>query len=121
MDIDSEFDSMTWTPLLYASSMAAAEVVYELLIFGANPNLHKDSYTPLMAACSCDTADPENVLKCVQYLLLYGAIAKASDRHGMTPLMFAALHGHGEVVTLLLPHSDLEAEDSQGWTVSVSL
>ncbi|XP_044729691.1 ankyrin repeat, SAM and basic leucine zipper domain-containing protein 1 [Chrysoperla carnea] len=116
LDINGEFESTAWTPLLYAASLGNAEIVSELLINGADPNIHKDSYTPLMAVCSCELERDENLVQCASDLISFNAKVKVADRYGMTPLMFAALHGHEQLVSLLMPLSDLEAVDTQKWT-----
>ncbi len=46
-----------------------------------------------------------------------GADVNCRDKHGLTPLIWAAIQGHEEVVRLLLEHGgDLEAKNHNGDT-----
>uniref|UniRef100_T1J4E4 Ankyrin repeat, SAM and basic leucine zipper domain-containing protein 1 n=1 Tax=Strigamia maritima TaxID=126957 RepID=T1J4E4_STRMM len=104
-----------WTALLYSCSGGFYRVVQYLIEHGADPNIGKDRYSPLMAACA--SAKPEDdVLLCVRHLLNAGAKINIVEKHEMTPLMFAAKTGKLEVVKLLIEGgADVNAKDSRGW------
>ncbi|XP_013775004.2 ankyrin repeat, SAM and basic leucine zipper domain-containing protein 1-like isoform X1 [Limulus polyphemus] len=106
-----------WTALMYACSCGHHEIVEFLLKKNANPNFHKDAFTPLMAACASRKDEEEDLLKCVEYLLEYGADANIWERHQMTPLMFAAREGRSKIIQKLIEYgTDLNRQDNRGWT-----
>lgn len=77
-----------------------------------------------MLACSFTSEDEstsKKVLNVVTLLLKSGADVSLIDRKRRTALMLAAHNGHLEVVKLLLPLSDIEAEDNQRWTVKKTI
>ncbi|KRT80901.1 Ankyrin repeat-containing protein, partial [Oryctes borbonicus] len=107
-----------WTPLLLAASVGASEITALLLEKGADVNIHRNYYTPLMAAASCpkSTSAYENSLSVVHQLLKKGVNVNAKTRKRETALMFAALNGNCSIIKAVLPHCDKLAEDNQGWT-----
>lgn len=72
-----------------------------------------------MAACSCPehTSSEAECLNIVKFLLQNGADAKSLDTTRKTALMLASLNGYTNIVKELLPHSNIKAEDIQGWNV----
>lgn len=72
-----------------------------------------------MAACSSlkHLTTEENIINIVERLLVYGINVEDVDRKRRTAFMLACEQGIIKIVELLLPLSDLEAEDNRGWTV----
>ncbi|XP_076358581.1 LOW QUALITY PROTEIN: ankyrin repeat, SAM and basic leucine zipper domain-containing protein 1-like [Tachypleus tridentatus] len=106
-----------WTALMYSCSCGHHEIVEFLLKKNASPNFHKDAFTPLMAACASRKDEEEALLKCVEYLLEYGADANIWERHQMTPLMFSAREGRCKIVQKLIEYgTELNRQDNRGWT-----
>ncbi|KAG7169709.1 Ankyrin repeat, SAM and basic leucine zipper domain-containing protein 1-like 1 [Homarus americanus] len=98
-----------WTCLMYACSCGKSQVVQFLLHQNADPNLHKELFTALMAACASSRESEADLLQCVELLLSHGAKVDTAERHRMTALIWTALSwaatkGHGKVVQLLLKH-----------------
>ncbi|KAF8783318.1 Ankyrin repeat like protein [Argiope bruennichi] len=105
-----------WTSLMYACSSGQAEVVAYLLENKADPNYHKDMFTPLMAVCAAKKPE-EDLVKCCSILLQHGAKVNAHERHLTTPLMFAVREGHSFLVKELLnQNADPNLRDSRGNT-----
>lgn len=103
------------TLLHHACQHGHVEIVKCLLENGADPNRQVESITPLMSACSSG-ADGPVVEDIVKILVDKGAVVNVSNNHGVTPFMFACIHGHLEVVAFLIQAAFLEATDNQGWT-----
>lgn len=105
-----------WTALMYASSSGQAEIVAFLLEKSADPNYHKDMFTPLMATCASKKPE-EELLKCCTLLLQHGAKFNAHERHFTTPLMFAAREGYSLIAKKLIDYgADLNSQDNRGVT-----
>ncbi|GFT84791.1 ankyrin repeat, SAM and basic leucine zipper domain-containing protein 1 [Nephila pilipes] len=105
-----------WTGLMYACSSGQVEIVSFLLEKKADPNYHKDMFTPLMAVCASKKLE-EELLKCCSLLLQHGAKVNAHERHYTTPLMFAAREGYLLIAKKLLDHgADLNLQDNRGVT-----
>jgi type II secretory pathway predicted ATPase ExeA len=69
-----------------------------------------------MARAILNAAEGGNLTE-VRGLLTWGASPDSRDSRGMTPLMVAVIHGHGEVARLLLDQrADVNARDSGGVT-----
>lgn len=109
-----------WTALMYAASCGKHQVVEYLLEQQANPNFHKELFTPLMAACASSHEDEDDLVKCVEILLTKGANLNATERHKVTPLMFACKEKRQKIVKCLLlrPEVKVDVQDNRGWTVS---
>lgn len=106
-----------WTALMYACSAGQFEIVEYLLQNGADPNFHKDSFTPLMAVCASTIEDKEKLLLCTNCLLKYGAKLNVKDKHNMSPLHFASREYHYQIAQKLVEcGSDIDAKDNKGWT-----
>ncbi|KAK6640940.1 hypothetical protein RUM44_012638 [Polyplax serrata] len=116
VSVESCNEPLEWTPLMKACSMGKSEVVAFLLQQGANPNLHKELFTPLMACCSSTCFSDESKLNCVQYLLQYGADVNATDKYRMTALMYAVQTLNHTVVDFLLtvPGLMINLQDKEG-------
>lgn len=73
-----------------------------------------------MAACNCPstTSSFDKSFEVVQKLVECKADPNAVNRKRMTPIMFAACSGNDDVLKYLLPLTDNNAEDNQGWTVN---
>ncbi|XP_054279346.1 ankyrin repeat, SAM and basic leucine zipper domain-containing protein 1-like [Macrosteles quadrilineatus] len=107
-----------WTALMYACSLGHPSIVEYLLKCGANPNFHKELFTPLMAVCASTQKNEDHLVHCVESLLQYKAEVNTTERHHISALMFAAREGHVKIVEHLLNSSRcyIDAQDSQGWT-----
>ncbi|KAK4291536.1 hypothetical protein Pmani_035646 [Petrolisthes manimaculis] len=106
-----------WTALMYACSSGRPLVVRTLLEHEADPNIHKELFTPLMAACASSRECEEDLLECVKSLLVHGAKVDAAERHRMTPLMFASKEGRTAIVQeLLVAKASVNKQDNKGWT-----
>ncbi|XP_070559476.1 ankyrin repeat, SAM and basic leucine zipper domain-containing protein 1-like [Ptychodera flava] len=109
-----------WTALMYAASFSNCDIVKFLLDRGADPNFHKDRFTVLMCACSCNKENEDAVLSCVNELIHHGANVNSHDRYHMTALMYAARQGYPSVVKKLLHHqTDINKQDVRGWTALI--
>ncbi|XP_063987490.1 ankyrin repeat, SAM and basic leucine zipper domain-containing protein 1 [Diachasmimorpha longicaudata] len=109
------FLSSGWTLLLYASHALLPEVMEYLLKRGANPNIHKNGYTPLMAACDSIHGKSDNRLQCISILLEAEADPNATSNTRTTALMLACKSGHpGVVVKLLEQVKNIDAVDNDG-------
>nr|AAF30297.1 putative ankyrin-related protein [Mus musculus] len=119
INVDSSF-RYGWTPLMYAASVANAELVRFLLDRGANASFDKDKLTILISACSARGSE-EQVLKCVELLLSRNADPNTACRRLMTPIMYAARDGHTQVVALLVAHgAEVNAQDENGYTNGIA-
>ncbi|XP_039746388.1 ankyrin repeat, SAM and basic leucine zipper domain-containing protein 1 [Pararge aegeria] len=106
-----------WTPLSHACFHAQENIVQFLLDKGADPNIHADSATPLMLACSNSSADEIVTYNIVSNLIKKGSLLNIGDKYGVTPLMRAAISGRVSVVELILEKDiNIEMRDRQGWT-----
>ncbi|XP_010387636.1 ankyrin repeat, SAM and basic leucine zipper domain-containing protein 1 [Rhinopithecus roxellana] len=115
ISVDSTFQ-YGWTPLMYAASVANAELVRVLLDRGANASFEKDKQTILITACSAHGSE-EQILKCVELLLSRNADPNVACRRLMTPIMYAARDGHTQVVALLVAHgAEVNTQDENGYT-----
>ncbi len=110
-----------WTALMYAASCGRWQVTEYLLEKKANPNFHKELFTPLMAACASSHENEEDLVKCVEILIDHGANINASERHKVTPLMFACKEKRLKVVETLLkrPEINIDLQDHRGWSVRI--
>ncbi|XP_043482090.1 ankyrin repeat, SAM and basic leucine zipper domain-containing protein 1-like [Leptopilina heterotoma] len=105
-----------WSLLLYASSASQTELVQYLLDNGANPNLHQDGFTPLMALCNCPRTT-QNCLECLKILLKAKANAHASGKRRETALMLACNMREVEFVKELIRNmQSVNAADSENQT-----
>ncbi|CAG9091862.1 unnamed protein product [Plutella xylostella] len=106
-----------WTPLLHACFHAQEKIVQLLLDKGADPNMHSESVTPIMVACSNSSADNDTIESIVTNLIMRDCILNVGDKHGQTPLMRAIGSGRVAVVQKLLAKDvNIEMRDAQGWT-----
>ena len=106
-----------WTALMTAASAAQDQIVLLLLESGADPNLGKKDFKPLMAAV-CATADCDNevlenrIVTCVTHLIKFGAKVDAMDLYRTTALHFAVKKNHIQVAKALLDHkANVNAQD----------
>jgi Ankyrin repeats (many copies)/Putative peptidoglycan binding domain/Ankyrin repeat len=143
----TERDKAGWTPLMHAALECRADEMKLLLDKGANPKLRGNaveggSFTesgldPMLLAAGCfisrrraqlapERHMPEGYAvyelaaagKMVRELLSRGTDVNASDVHGRTPLMMAAMHAWPDVVRALLnAHANIHARDRAGHTV----
>ncbi|XP_049865080.1 ankyrin repeat, SAM and basic leucine zipper domain-containing protein 1 isoform X2 [Pectinophora gossypiella] len=115
-EVNLKLDS-GWTPLMHACFHAQEKIVRLLLDQGADPNLHADSVTPIMVACSNSSADNDTCYNIVTSLIEKSCILNIGDRYGQTPLMRAIGSGRVAVVQKLLDSGvNIEMRDQQGWT-----
>ncbi|KAK8740469.1 hypothetical protein OTU49_002928 [Cherax quadricarinatus] len=106
-----------WTCLMYVCSCGKPKVAEFLLQQNADPNLHKELFTALMAACASSRESEPDLLDCVKLLLSYGAKVDAAERHRMTALMFASKEGRATIVEALIDaKADINKQDNKGWT-----
>ncbi|GBP79037.1 Ankyrin repeat, SAM and basic leucine zipper domain-containing protein 1 [Eumeta japonica] len=115
-NVNAKLDS-GWTPLIHSCFHAQDNIVEYLLNRGADPNLHADSVTPIMAACSNSTANDDAVTNIVNYLIHKESLLNIGDKYGQTPLMRAIGSGRVQIVKKLLDNKvNIEMRDQQGWT-----
>ncbi|XP_012536184.1 ankyrin repeat, SAM and basic leucine zipper domain-containing protein 1 [Monomorium pharaonis] len=106
-----------WTLLLYAASLVQPEIIKYLLTHGANPNKHKDGFTPLMALCNSTKETPKKSLKCLKLLLEAKADANITNKRRETALMYACMSQNVEFIMELIKYiQNLDACDSDGKT-----
>nr|CAH7764225.1 unnamed protein product [Callosobruchus chinensis] len=106
-----------WTPIQLAVSLGKYDVSEVLVKDGANINSDRGGSTALMMACNCpnQTSPYSESMKIIKLLVDKGADVKSINHKRMTTLMFAASNGHLEAVKFLLPFSNKDAVDNQGW------
>lgn len=103
-----------WTLLLYAASYAQPDVVEHLINKGANPNIHYDGFTPLMALSNSASSSPQKRFQCLKYLLDSHANIESVSKIKETALMFACKMQEIDFVSELLEHTkDLNCYDSE--------
>ncbi|CAG4940781.1 unnamed protein product [Colias eurytheme] len=106
-----------WTALMHACFHAQKKIVEFLLEKGADPNLHADSMTPVMAACSNNSGSDDIIHDIVSSLSDHDSLLNIGDKYGQTPLMRAVSSGRASVVELILSKNvNIEMRDRQGWT-----
>ncbi|EZA54453.1 hypothetical protein DMN91_012507 [Ooceraea biroi] len=106
-----------WTLLLYATSSVEPELVEHLLNHDADPNKHKEGFTPLMALCNSTRGTPEKSLRCLELLLEAKATVNVVNKHRETALMYACKSQDTEFVAELIKHvKDVNVSDSDGKT-----
>lgn len=77
-----------------------------------------DMFTALMAACASRRDCEPRLLQCCVHLVDYGADVNATEKHLMTPLMFAARENRSTITAFLLDNgADINAKDCRHWTV----
>ncbi|KXJ81835.1 hypothetical protein RP20_CCG017640 [Aedes albopictus] len=105
-----------WPLLLLACNEAQFDIVkYLLEVRRLDVNQANGLSTALMATCS-SKCNPESVLRVAELLLDFGAVINCKDAYGMTPLMFAIVNDHPDVVRLIIDQTSLEATDNEGLT-----
>lgn len=111
-----------WTALMYSVSCGRWQITEYLLDNKANPNFHKELFTPLMAACASSHEVEDDLVKCVELLISHGANVNATERHKVTPLMFACKEKRLKIVQTLLKRNEIniDLQDHHGWSVSIS-
>jgi len=88
-----------WSPLVAAATDNRKECLEALLRHGANVNIMVNSAPALASACTYNNPD------CAKVLLKHGANINAVDPDfGMSPLMFAAMSGATDCLSVLLEH-----------------
>ncbi|VVC87601.1 unnamed protein product, partial [Leptidea sinapis] len=105
-----------WTGLMHACFHAQKKIVDFFLEKGADPNVHADSVTPVMVACSnrCNETDVHDI---VSSLIEHDCLLNVGDKYGETALMRAIASGLTSVVELILSTDvNIEMRDRQGWT-----
>ncbi|KAK9874650.1 hypothetical protein WA026_005473 [Henosepilachna vigintioctopunctata] len=125
-DVEAELDNglnvneklqNNWTPILIAASIANYDLIQILHKKGADVTSTREAETTLMLACNCPeaTSSFEESIKAIELLLQLGVNPNAVNKKRMNALMYAANNGNLEAVKLLLPVTDLKAEDNQHW------
>ena len=111
------------TPLIYAASYAAPNIVQLLLEKGAKVEAQDlNGFTALQAAAcgGCVSIDMGSTFGSMQLLLQKGANVEARDNAGATALMLAARYGRTDIMELLLDHgARVEDRDSEGNTALI--
>ncbi|XP_023225582.1 ankyrin repeat, SAM and basic leucine zipper domain-containing protein 1-like [Centruroides sculpturatus] len=106
-----------WTALMYACNSGENVVVHYLLQNNADPNFHKDLFTPLMAVCASAVENEEKLFQCAIQLLEKGAKVNVKDKHKMSPLHFASRGNHYQIMQKLIEYgTDINEVDYKGWT-----
>ncbi|XP_011869003.1 PREDICTED: ankyrin repeat, SAM and basic leucine zipper domain-containing protein 1 [Vollenhovia emeryi] len=120
-DIDiNKYLNTGWTLLLYATSSVDPEVTEYLLAHGANPNKHKDGFTPLMALCNSMKGTTKRSLKCLELLIQAKADANVTNKRRETALMYACRSHDAEFVIELIKYvQNIDACDSDGKTALI--
>lgn len=118
-DVD-KFLSTGWTLLLYAASYAQPKLMHFLLEHGADPNKHKDGFTPFLALCSSIKQKSEDSLECLKLLVNrhdVNNIVQAVSKQRETALMYACKSQSAPFVNELLQYvTDINAADCDGKT-----
>lgn len=79
-----------------------------------------DLMNAMLAACY-STTYTDSILQIVQYFYEKRVLVNVGDRLGVTPLMYASINGHLELVKFLVQYSSLDAKDNQQYTVILLL
>lgn len=104
-----------WSALLHSCFLGNPDVVKFLLDSGADPNFHKNLYTPIMAVCY-SSANEDDLVKCIEHLIEYKAGVNETDKYRTTALMFAIKQGHLQLMSKLInAKCDIDIQDSEGW------
>ena len=124
LDESSEFNLdqpvfLEWPLLFFACSMAYTDIVkYLIEECDRDINVEIDSETPLIVACNSNGVSKE-VFQTVELLISKGSKVNVSTSSGITPLMFASMKDHLDVVEYLLKNkAKIEAIDNDGRNVS---
>lgn len=110
---------LEWPLLFFACHMAYTDIVkYLIEERGRDINLEIESETPLTVACNSNGVSKE-VFQTVELLISKGSVVNLSTSAGITPLMFASMKDHLEVVDYLLQKKAvIGAIDNEGRNVS---
>lgn len=104
-----------WSALLHSCFLGNSDVVKFLLDSGADPNFHKNLYTPTMAVC-CSSASEDDLVKCMEHLIEYKADVNETDKYRTTALMFAVKQGYLQLMSKLInAKCNIDKQDSEGW------
>ncbi|XP_066582490.1 ankyrin repeat, SAM and basic leucine zipper domain-containing protein 1-like [Prorops nasuta] len=113
----NEFLYTGWTLLLYACLAAKPNIVEYLLTHGADPNKHKDGYTPLISLCNSQNISADDCFACLRLLIEAKANANDTNKLRETPLICASKSKNIEFLSSLMQHvKDINATDSEGRT-----
>jgi len=108
-----------WSPLMYAVESGHLEICKQLLEMGANAQHHIDNFSVLMSACKCRQFDG-SAGKLIKILVEEHGVPtmEAKDRYHSTPLMYAAMEGHADVVKYLIDicKVPVDSYDARGHT-----
>ncbi|XP_017769345.1 PREDICTED: ankyrin repeat, SAM and basic leucine zipper domain-containing protein 1 [Nicrophorus vespilloides] len=106
-----------WTLLIFAATFGNFSFTKELISRGADIKLHRNTVTPLMAACSCSHQNnpQQESIETIKLLLDSGADPNVCDNRRVTPLMCAASYGNLPAIKLLLDICKKDDIDNQGW------
>ncbi|KAK6544414.1 hypothetical protein TWF694_001109 [Orbilia ellipsospora] len=118
------YGAIGYTPLHYAAQRLSAAFVKALLAAGADPN-GSLPYMPTPLHCACESKPGKNEMKkiaqqqealdIVKILIEAGAKPAAVDGDGVTPLAFAAMNDHDEIVTYLSKLYSTDEINAVGW------
>ncbi|CAO1427543.1 unnamed protein product [Diamesa serratosioi] len=106
---------LEWPLLFFSCSLAYTDIVkYLIEERGCDVNVEIGSETPLIVACNSNGVSKE-VFKTVELLISKGSVINIRNSAGITPLMFASMKDHADVVEYLLQNKAvLEAIDNDG-------
>ncbi|KAJ8949771.1 hypothetical protein NQ318_019000 [Aromia moschata] len=90
----AKVDKDGWDPIFQAARRGRSDITYKFLKEGIGNK--STSMTPMHYACQ------GGHLECVKILTRYGVSATKTDGYGYTPLWYASLYGHVDVVAFSL-------------------
>lgn len=85
--------------------------VWLMVKLGADPNAKYDSKSSLIHAVF------RRDCRLLRFVIEAGADVNMADSFGLTPLHYAAMHGHSTMINILLTYgADPNVQDNVGWT-----
>jgi len=109
----------SWTALMHAAFNGSFDAMIYLLQNGADPLIDYDYHNVVMCVCNSKVvfsiSNEIDLLRCLKLVAKFDSIdINATDRHGLSALMYACSNGWLKLVKFLVNHgADIELKDNQ--------